>query len=144
MFSYTLDSLEETQKLAFFLAKQLPTGSLLLLTGPLGAGKTTLTQELVKALESPAQAASPTYTLIHEYPSPEGLLVHIDAYRLERTEALLELGLEDYLDYARLVIVEWGEDLKKIFPDAIQVQLEFTESGRLATILGLDASLILS
>lgn len=140
MLSYTIDSLEETQRLASLLAKQLPFGSLLILTGPLGAGKTTLTQELVKVLKSPTQAASPTYTLIHEYPSPAGLLVHIDAYRLERAEALLDLGLEDYLDYARLIIVEWGEALKKLFPDAIQVKLEFTESGRLATLMGLDES----
>ncbi len=140
MLSYSLDSLEETQKLAHFLAQQLPSNSLLLLTGPLGAGKTTLTQALVKELASPAQANSPTYTLIHEYPSPEGIIVHMDAYRLERAEALLELGLEDYLDYARLVIVEWGEDLKKLFPDALQVKLEFSESGRLAHIVGLSES----
>ena len=64
-----------------------------------------------RSLGSPAQISSPTYTLIHEYPTPSGVLVHIDAYRLEGANALFELGFDDYLERARLVVVEWGEAL---------------------------------
>ncbi|MDQ3460211.1 MAG: tRNA (adenosine(37)-N6)-threonylcarbamoyltransferase complex ATPase subunit type 1 TsaE [Deinococcota bacterium] len=132
-----LSSLAATRALAARLATLLPAGSLLLLAGELGAGKTTLTQALAEALGSPARVSSPTYTLIHEYPTPEGLLVHIDAYRLPSAEALLELGLEDYLGRARLVVVEWGEGLLAHYPDACLLRLELTPEGRRATLEGL-------
>lgn len=109
-----------------------PQGALIVLTGPLGAGKTTLVQALAKKLGSSAQVSSPTYTLIHEYPTPQGTLVHIDAYRLPSTEALLDLGLEDYLERSKLVVVEWGEGLLKHFPDAWQVTLSFAGKNRKA------------
>ena len=92
---YILDSLEATEALAKQLVKQTQAGDLLILTGPLGAGKTTLTQAIARALKSSASVTSPTYTLIHEYPSAEGLIVHIDAYRLGGAEKLFDLGLED-------------------------------------------------
>ncbi len=111
-----------------------PAGSLVLLVGPLGAGKTTLTQLLGRALGSSAQISSPTYTLIHEYPTPEGVLVHIDAYRLPSAEALFGLGLEDYLDRARLVVVEWGEALLELYPDALVVRLELDGDTRRAQV----------
>src|SRR5688572_5909718 len=95
-----------------------PRGSLIALTGPLGAGKTTLVQALAKALGSNVQVSSPTYTLIHEYPTPQGTLVHIDAYRLPSTDALFDFGLEDYLERSRLIVIEWGEGLLKSFPEA--------------------------
>jgi tRNA threonylcarbamoyladenosine biosynthesis protein TsaE len=111
-----------------------PQGSLIILTGPLGAGKTTLVQALAQALGSDAQVSSPTYTLIHEYPTPQGTLVHIDAYRLPSTDALLDLGLEDYLERSKLVLVEWGEGLLKDFPDAWQVTLSFAGEDRQALL----------
>lgn len=126
----TLTSLENTEHLAQRLEQHAPPGALLILSGPLGAGKTTLVQALGRVLNSSAQISSPTYTLIHEYPTPAGVLVHIDAYRLGEThlnvtEALLELGLDDYLERARLVAVEWGEDLLELFPEALVVKLSF-------------------
>lgn len=123
----TLTSLDATARLAEKLVQYAPFGSLLVLLGPLGAGKTTLTQRLGLALGSRAQISSPTYTLIHEYPTPAGLLVHIDAYRLGgdlgEAEVLFDLGLEDYLERARLVVAEWGEGLIQHVPDAIVVRI---------------------
>ena len=130
----SLKTLEDTSAFAKDLAL-LPSGSLLILSGPLGAGKTTLTQQLAKSLGSEAAVSSPTYTLIHEYPTPVGTLVHIDAYRLESIEALLELGLEDYLDRARLVVVEWGDDLKALYPEAYMVKLRLKDEQRTAELL---------
>lgn len=101
---------------------------LVVLSGPLGVGKTTLTQTLAQLMGSQAIVSSPTYTLIHEYPTPQGLLVHMDAYRLPSVEALFDLGLEDYLERARLVVVEWGEGLKAFFPDVLEVKLDFQET----------------
>ncbi|RDI94762.1 tRNA (adenosine(37)-N6)-threonylcarbamoyltransferase complex ATPase subunit type 1 TsaE [Meiothermus sp. QL-1] len=116
-----LRSLEDTRALAQKLAEKLPAGSLVLLTGPVGAGKTTLVKFMAEALGFRGGVTSPTYTLIHEYPTPQGLLVHIDAYRLEEQEELYRLGLEDYLPEARLVLVEWGRP--EVFPDSLEVRL---------------------
>lgn len=117
-------SLRETKVLAGKLA-ELPMGTLVLLSGPLGVGKTTLTQHIAQALASTAQVSSPTYTLVNEYPTPTGPLVHIDAYRLGNALALEQLGLDEYLERARLVIVEWGEELLHEFPEAEFLRLDF-------------------
>lgn len=119
-----LFSLSDTAQLAREVLELAPTGSLLLLTGPMGAGKTTLTQLLAAELASTAAVTSPTYTLVHEYPTPHGLLVHVDAYRLPTAQGLAGIGLDDYLSRARLVVVEWGGALLELYPEALL--LEFT------------------
>ena len=130
-----LASPEDTERLAAKLLDALPPGSLLLLEGVMGSGKTTLVSYLAAALGSSAAVSSPTYTLIHEYPSPQGTLVHIDAWRLESAADLISTGLDDYLDHARLVVVEWGGDLLDHYPGATLVQLGFAEDGsRFATM----------
>ncbi len=108
----------------------MPPASLLILKGDLGAGKTTLVQFIAQELKSEAIVSSPSYTLIHEYPSPEGLLVHIDAYRLASPEELFELGLEDYIERARLTVVEWGEGLLEFFPEASLLEISFDGETR--------------
>jgi tRNA threonylcarbamoyladenosine biosynthesis protein TsaE len=133
---YSLESLEDTHQLAARILDALPErGSLLILTGPLGAGKTTFTQQLATLLGSKAQVSSPSYTLIHEYPTPEGELIHMDAYRLGGADALYEFGLEDYLTRARLVVIEWGEALLKDFPEAWQIIFTLEATGRIAKVI---------
>lgn len=129
-----LPSLEATARLARRIVDRSDPGALVLLAGPLGAGKTTLVQQIGAALGSPAHISSPTYTLIHEYPSPAGLLVHIDAYRLPDARFLTEMGLDDYLARARLVVVEWGEPLRADYPDALLVRLELSGGERTARL----------
>lgn len=124
-----LQSLEDTRQLARTLLDRLGPGSLLLLQGGMGAGKTTLVSALAEELGSTASVSSPTYTLIHEYPTPEGTLVHIDAWRLDSAADLLQTGLDDYLDSARLVAVEWGEGLSGHYPDAVLVKLTVGPDG---------------
>lgn len=113
-----------TRAYAARVAERLPYGALLLLEGPLGAGKTTFVAGLADALGSPARTSSPTYTLIHEYPTPHGVLVHVDAYRLPDASDLLDMGLDDYLDRARAVVVEWGGPLAAVRPEAWRLRLD--------------------
>lgn len=114
------------------LARRLPRGSVLLLAGPLGAGKTTLARGLGRGVGALAAVTSPTYALVHEYPTPEGPFVHIDAYRLEDPGKLWAMGLADLLERARLVAVEWGEALRDEIegPRPLLVRLEPVEGGR--------------
>jgi tRNA threonylcarbamoyladenosine biosynthesis protein TsaE len=124
-----LRTLEDTGRLAAEILRRTKPGSLLLLEGPLGAGKTTFVSLLARELGSSAAVSSPTYTLIHEYPTPQGLLVHVDAYRLPDVQALLDLGFDEYLDRARLVVVEWGAALLEVYPEAMLLRISLDPSG---------------
>ena len=124
-----LRSTADLKPLAEQLIGRLPPGSLLLLDGPMGSGKTTLVSNLALALGSRASVSSPTYTLIHEYPSEQGTLVHIDAWRLADPRQLLDSGLDDYLDNSRLVVVEWGAGLLELYPQALLVRLGIGGDG---------------
>lgn len=128
-----LANLEATRHFAQKLAQALPEGSLLLLTGPMGAGKTTLVKFIAEALGFKGEVTSPTYTLIHEYPTERGLIVHIDAYRMADQEELYSLGLEDYLPEARLVLIEWGKP--EVFPDSLEVRLSHQGEARTVELL---------
>jgi tRNA threonylcarbamoyladenosine biosynthesis protein TsaE len=119
-----LDDLAATATLAHETAEALPHGALLVLSGPLGAGKTTFVRALARSLESDADVTSPTYTLVHEYPTPAGPLVHVDAYRLESAASLEGLGLDEYLERARVVVVEWGEALLAPYPEALHLAFD--------------------
>ena len=123
-----LTDLAATEELARQVVALSVPGDLLVLTGPLGAGKTTLTQAIARQLGAAASVTSPTYTLVHEYPTPAGTLVHIDAYRLGDASAVERLGLEDYLERARLTVVEWGEGLLTLHPQALWLELDFPET----------------
>lgn len=119
-----LPDLAATRSLARRTAVVLPRGQLLVVSGPLGAGKTTFVAELAAALGSDADVTSPTYTLVHEYPTPDGPLVHVDAYRLGDTvDVAAALDLEGYLDRARAVVVEWGDRLLAAHPEAWHLRL---------------------
>jgi tRNA threonylcarbamoyladenosine biosynthesis protein TsaE len=128
-----LRNLDATRAFARGLAQALPQGALVLLTGPMGAGKTTLVKFLAEALGFGGEVTSPTYTLIHEYPTPQGPIVHIDAYRLADQEELFSLGLEDYLPEARLVLIEWGKP--EVFPDSLELRLTPQNDARQLTLV---------
>lgn len=124
-----LAELSDTERLAAVVADAAPHGAVLVLSGPLGAGKTTFTRFLAAALGSTAAVSSPTYTLVHEYPTPHGPLVHVDAYRLEDATRLDQLGFDEYRERARLVVVEWGEALLANDPEALWLELDFLPGG---------------
>jgi tRNA threonylcarbamoyladenosine biosynthesis protein TsaE len=148
---FTSQSESETQRIGatlvdryFLLAINQASAVVVALTGDLGAGKTQLTKGIAEALGIPqAELHSPTFSLANEYDVtiPElGRLRfnHLDAYRFEDPDELLELGIEDYL-YApnTITIVEWAERVEKYLPEnVIRISIEtVSESERLVKIL---------
>jgi tRNA threonylcarbamoyl adenosine modification protein YjeE len=102
-----IDSPEQMEALGEKLAKLLKIGDLVLLSGALGAGKTTLTRGLGKALSAEGTIQSPTFVLARTHKIPSGKLVHVDAYRLASAIELDDLDI----DFENsIVVVEWARD----------------------------------
>ncbi len=116
---YTTAGAAETQALAARLGALLRRGDLLLLTGELGAGKTTFTQGLGEGLGVRPGIISPTFVLVREHPSlgngPD--LVHVDAYRLGSEGEIDDIDLEATMDRA-VTVVEWGHGLVEHLSDS--------------------------
>ena len=114
--TYRTTSEEETVALGERLARDLPARGVVLLTGNLGAGKTTLAKGIVSGLgAAPAdEVSSPTFTLIHEYGN--GRVYHVDLYRLEEPRELATLGLDELFERDALVLIEWGERFGQFLP----------------------------
>ena len=86
---------------------------LIYLKGDLGAGKTHLSKGIAKGLGITEDITSPTFTLINEYDLPHRKLYHLDLYRLDTLNQILDLGIEDFIDEENnIVIIEWAEKLK--------------------------------
>jgi tRNA threonylcarbamoyladenosine biosynthesis protein TsaE len=116
---------EETIALGEQLAHTLPGGATVLLTGQLGAGKTTLAKGIVKGLGAarPEEVSSPTFTLIHEYGSPAAVY-HVDLYRLDSAQEATTLGLDELFESPAMVLIEWGERFPEILPaERIEIRL---------------------
>lgn len=98
-----------TERVGALVAGVLAPGDVVLLSGSLGAGKTTLTKGLVVALGGDAdEVTSPTFTLLRTYPT-DPVVAHVDCWRLEQLAELLDLGLSELLDDGAIAVVEWGE-----------------------------------
>jgi tRNA threonylcarbamoyladenosine biosynthesis protein TsaE len=114
----------ETRALAAGLAGGLAAGTILLVSGDLGAGKTAYVRGLAEGLGlDPDVVTSPTFTLVHEYRGGRLPLVHIDLYRLDAAD-LAELGLDEDLAAAGVVAVEWPERLTRAIPGAVRIRIE--------------------
>jgi tRNA threonylcarbamoyladenosine biosynthesis protein TsaE len=131
--SYTLDlpDADATRAFGRALADVLRAGDLVVLTGDLGAGKTTLTQGIGGGLGVRGQVASPTFIIAREHPpvTPGPGLVHVDAYRLGSLDEVDALDLDSSLEDV-VTVVEWGEGLvEQLADDRLEVRLERPHGG---------------
>jgi tRNA threonylcarbamoyladenosine biosynthesis protein TsaE len=106
---------EETRIIGAALAPMLLPGDVISLSGDLGAGKTVFVQGLGSALGVRGRVTSPTFTLVHQH---EGRfrLVHLDVYRLQSFQEVIDLGFEELFDPEAIMVVEWGEAVAPLLP----------------------------
>ncbi|MBW3625304.1 MAG: tRNA (adenosine(37)-N6)-threonylcarbamoyltransferase complex ATPase subunit type 1 TsaE [Armatimonadetes bacterium] len=133
-----------TERIGESLGRRMEPGTLVLLFGNLGAGKTTFAHGLARGLEIPTDIQSPTFALIYEHKGRIPL-AHMDFYRLNAPDELDTLGIEEYLDGDGVTLIEWPEIAMdrmpesrieiRITPEAMGRRLEFTAHGDAATLL---------
>ena len=109
-------SAEETREVGEVFASLLQARDAVVLTGELGAGKTTFAQGVARGLGIEEQVSSPTFTLIKEY---SGILdlAHVDVYRLDMVQDVVDLGLEELGGGDGVLLIEWGDTIEELLPD---------------------------
>jgi tRNA threonylcarbamoyladenosine biosynthesis protein TsaE len=108
---------DATRALAAALATLLRPGDLVLLAGDLGAGKTAFVQGAAGGLGVGGPVVSPTFTLVREY-GGRVPVVHMDVYRLDRVQDVIDLGFDEYLDARSVVLIEWGDVIQGLLPES--------------------------
>jgi tRNA threonylcarbamoyladenosine biosynthesis protein TsaE len=132
---------EEMRALGAELGVLLQPGDLVVLTGPLGAGKTTLVQGIGEGLKVRGPITSPTFVIARVHPPLSGgpALVHVDAYRLHGTLEVDDLDLDASLADS-VTVVEWGEGLVEgLTEDRLEVLIEHADSARIVRLRGVGA-----
>ena len=128
MIQLTTSSARETQEVASKIAALVEPGDLVLLVGELGAGKTTFAQGFGQALGIVELITSPTFTLAREYEGHRLTMHHLDVYRLEAIDEVLDLALPELLDGASVTLIEWGDAIIPALPgEYLEVRLEYGE-----------------
>ena len=122
---------QETQRLGRAIGEQARAGDVYLLAGPLGAGKTCLTQGIAWGLGVAGYARSPTFVLMTRYQG-RLTLYHVDLYRIDQAQEAWDLGLEEQLYGDGVCAVEWADRAEEVFPqDSLWIALDY---GREDTI----------
>lgn len=121
----------DTRRYGAALASVLRPGDTVLLGGDLGAGKTTFVQGLAAALGVTEPVTSPTFVLVHAYPTAAGWdLLHADVWRLEQLREVVDLAIPEQLEEGAAVVVEWGERAAPaLAPDCLHVAIGFAGGG---------------
>ena len=126
-----IQTIEEWQSIVDLVLRSEP--KVILLTGNLGAGKTTFTQYLAKSLGSNNDVTSPTFSIVNVYEIPDGILYHMDLYRLESYDELFNAGIEEYFfEDKAICIVEWPDLIMDtdLTVNAVQVEIDVHDGER--------------
>ncbi len=115
MLKITARNLKDTNDIGCIIGRNIEKGAVICLDGDLGAGKTTITQSIAKGLEINGYVTSPTFNIIKEY---EGKLklFHMDVYRINDIEEMIDLGYEEYIYSDGVCVIEWSANIKDILP----------------------------
>lgn len=127
--------LSEAERIGAAIGAALMPGDVVALSGDLGAGKTTLARAMLKARGLAGEAPSPTFAIVQPYAPPETDLpiAHVDLYRIEDEDELIELGLDDYL-YDGALLIEWPERLGEgRWPEALLLAISGDGDARVLT-----------
>lgn len=124
-----------TKGLGVALASILRPGEAICLTGPLGAGKSTLARALIRALTSPQEdVPSPTFTLVQFYDGRDFPVAHFDLYRLSDPDEAYEIGLDEALE-GGAALIEWPQQLEgRLPPDRLDIEITIQGDGRAARL----------
>lgn len=124
--------LEDLDRAAGEFLKAIGDNTLIAFYAPMGAGKTTFTTAVCKALGVQEDAiSSPTFAIVNEYRGGKGQpIYHFDFYRIERPEEALDIGLYDYLDSGELCLMEWPENIEGLLPEeTLKVNIHVNADG---------------
>jgi tRNA threonylcarbamoyladenosine biosynthesis protein TsaE len=133
---------EDTMAVGEAVASLLRGGDAIALTGELGAGKTTFVWGAARALGFDGAVASPTFTLVREYQG-RVRIHHVDVYRLERVQDVLDLGLDEMVAEGGVLLVEWGDAVEGLLPDdhlLTEITLTGSEEARRIVVTGMGPS----
>ena len=128
-------SLDEAERIGAAIGAVLMAGDVVALSGDLGAGKTTLARAMLKARGLAGEAPSPTFAIVQPYAPPEVdlAIAHVDLYRIDDQDELIELGLDDYL-YDGALLIEWPERLgSEGWPDMLLLTISGEGDARVLT-----------
>ena len=119
----------ETKKIAKEYASKLDAGSIVLLEGDLGAGKTAFVKGVVEAFGGNAnEVTSPTFTIVNQYSYGDNVIYHFDLYRIESVDELYNIGIEEYFYSGAICFVEWPERAPELFDDTCK-KIEILKKG---------------
>ena len=127
-----ISNLEDLDRAAEEFLEAIGNNSLIAFYAPMGAGKTTFTTAICKALGVKEDAiSSPTFAIVNEYRGGKGQpIYHFDFYRIERPEEALDIGLYDYLDSGCLCLMEWPENIEGLLPEeTLKVNIQVNADG---------------
>jgi tRNA threonylcarbamoyladenosine biosynthesis protein TsaE len=122
----------ETEEAGYRFGKTLTPGSVVALDGPLGAGKTVFARGIARAAGVLDAVTSPTYTIINEYETADGVpFFHVDAYRLSGADDFEAAGGGEIFDGKSICVIEWGERIKTALPpETISITIKIPDGGR--------------
>jgi tRNA threonylcarbamoyladenosine biosynthesis protein TsaE len=125
-----VESPEAMEALGRKAAKTAASGSVIALTGGLGAGKTHWTKGFVAGIGSTADVTSPTFGLLHEYPDGRLPVFHLDFYRLESAAELVALGWDELVDEDGIIVAEWADKFPDLLPaNALWLNIRVAPDG---------------